>query len=237
MKTQQRRGFSLIELLVVIAIIAILASLLLPALSLAKEKGVRIKCMSNLKQIGLALHIYAGENNNYLPSYGANAGTWLWDIPTKTAQFIVKSGGTRKVLYCPSKSASVKDIDLWWNYSGGYTVTSYAWLIKRNPLFRGPQPLRNSGVSIKDRKYYYERIIDREPSSAEIVVDCVISENSKNFDRIGSGVIDHHSTSHLKPDNLPAGGNILFLDGHTQWRDFRLMKMRTAPGIRPQYWF
>jgi prepilin-type processing-associated H-X9-DG protein len=50
-------------------------------------------------------------------------------------------------------------------------------------------------------------------------------------------VIDHHSTSHLTTDNLPAGGNILFLDGHTQWRDFGLMKIRTAPGIRPEYWF
>ena len=79
MKTKQSRGFTLIELLVVIAI---LASMLLPALSVAKEKGVRIKCMSNLKQIGLAFQIYTGENNQCLPSYGADAGTWLWDIPT-----------------------------------------------------------------------------------------------------------------------------------------------------------
>jgi len=231
------RGFTLIELLVVIAIIAILASMLLPSLSLAKEKGVRIKCMSNQKQIGLALHMYAGENDNYLPSYGADAGTWLWDIPTKTAKFIVESGGSRKVLYCPSKFASVKDIDLWWEFRGGWTVTSYAWLIKRNSLFRGPQPLKAFRLPPEDQKYLYERITDGQPSSAEVVVDCVISENGKNFARINSGVIDYHSTSHLKTDNLPAGGNVLFLDGHTQWRDFRLMKIRTAAGVRPEYWF
>ena len=202
MKAESRRGFTLIELLVVIAIIAILASMLLPALSVAKEKGVRIKCMSNLKQIGLAFQIYAGENNQYLPSYSANAGTWLWDIPTRTAQLIVDSGGTRKVLYCPSRFASVKDIDLWWNFRSGYTVTAYAWLIKRNPLFRGPQPLYDGARGL-DLKFLYERIDDGEPSSAEIVVDCVISENGNNFTRIRSGVIDHHSTCLLYTSPSP----------------------------------
>src|SRR5262245_7436020 len=63
----QRRAFTLIELLVVIAIIAILASMLLPALARAKESSYRIKCVNNIKQFNLALKLYADENDGYYP--------------------------------------------------------------------------------------------------------------------------------------------------------------------------
>ena len=63
----RQRGFTLIELLVVIAIIAILASLLLPAVSRAKSKGQEASCLNNLRQLQLAWAMYAGDHDNTMP--------------------------------------------------------------------------------------------------------------------------------------------------------------------------
>ena len=100
----QERAFTLIELLVVIAIIAILASLLLPALSGAKRRGQQIACVSNLRQLGLALNLYVEDNEGHLPCCAwplPSQGTNVPPLPpiTTTLMPYAKAKG---VFHCPA---------------------------------------------------------------------------------------------------------------------------------------
>jgi len=105
---RQRYGFTLIELLVVIAIIAILAAILFPVFAQAREKARQATCISNMKQVGNALLMYAGDYDETLPwsTSGAQSGwTWYQSVDPYIRTGVGPNGTTRKTFWlCPSFS-------------------------------------------------------------------------------------------------------------------------------------
>lgn len=131
---RRRCGFSLIELLVVMGIIAILASILLPALASAKIKSQAVTCQSNLRQIGIAFQLYLDDYDGAYPNTGDPflwmGRKWRWPLKRYIAlganplggDPMLSTGTGRNVLLCPSDTKSPQ---AWDSTSYAYSMAFY----------------------------------------------------------------------------------------------------------------
>lgn len=233
------RAFTLIELLVVIAIIAILAAMLLPALSRAKEKAHRIRCLNNNRQVALATLIYAGENRDRVPQHTRD-GAWLWDVPRATVDSLTNLGAIREVWYCPSIRASVKAYDpavAWWDFSDKRRIVGGGWIGTR--LDASGRPDAGMQANMTAKEFIIKTTGNTNAAEAELFVDAVLqTASSKRYDDVPSGLTPdgRHRNPHME-GATPAGRNASYLDGHSDWRTFKKLQKRYDPQDRVYWWF
>ena len=196
------RAFTLIELLVVIAIIAILAAILFPVFARAREKARQAACQSNLKQVVMALHMYADDHDETLCYATMGLGAQWMDEPYTwwgvTQPYLRNS----KVLRCPSR----RDITdgcggFEWNATGG--------------TWRGGLPWNGFGFHRQAPFTYHNWFISHsdvsEPASSVILADPGAGEHS---------VSGTAFSAVERPEELPTHhngmGNYAFFDGHVK---------------------
>jgi prepilin-type N-terminal cleavage/methylation domain-containing protein/prepilin-type processing-associated H-X9-DG protein len=218
-------AFTLIELLVVIAIIAILAAMLLPALARAKEKARIAQCKSNEHQLSIATLLYANDNQDKLPDC-QNLGVWVWDVSAYAMTNLLQSAGRQDMFYCPNEYYLYNSAtpNAWEAFTGSstpprpYVVTGYIWMFP-NSQADAALPYFNAVTKTTTPRP------DCGISTTEIINDATIFLNGLSGRRYvglaaaGGSVVQ---SAHLNKAT-PAGGNIMFLDGHVDWRSFTQM--------------
>ena len=226
------RAFTLIELLVVIAIIAILAALLLPALTSAKSRADRILCMSNMRQWGIGLAGYAGDNNSYFPD-NRDGGQVSWcgtNVQTFWAQYLMPIDKNPQqidkfhVLFCPTQK--------WHRFAdqtpsqdyGPQALIGYFYLPFRDPAL----PMNNgrgfnynvSGLQDWILKQKFGGEFQKAPIMMDMKQAMGSAPSPGDNPQVSSWFNSSPNTpyaSHIQSSGEPIGGNFLFEDGRVSW--------------------
>lgn len=177
MQRSSRAGFTLIELLVVIAIIAILAAMLLPALSMAKQKAWRISCVNNLKQINLFMQLYTDDNHDVFPAVTRQTDLTLRLTDWWGTQIIGYSANTnRTVFHCPAVHGPQSENGLTWSWAFNFDYVCYgmnAWFLG---LPSGSQSVTSGGITFTAISNF-KRTAIHSPTDCYVVGDSMPKSN------------------------------------------------------------
>ncbi len=235
MRTRQK-AFTLVELLVVIGIIALLISILLPALSKARNQAVKVQCAAQLRQWGMALANYAGENKGTFPYNGDAVAKWCprggqdisWTssiVLQFVSDYLIKNKSLadlskNNVMFCPLQiyhrdatiayDPKLEDGLLGYFYMPHRNAKSGATILVYNPVSNP------DGVGWVEKKKFAQVY-----KFAPIMSDMLQYDVSRGW---------NYYSSHVGKATTPEGGNFLFEDGHVKWYNFDQIEVGAAGG-------
>ena len=238
---QGEKAFTLIELLVVIGVISVLMAILLPSLRVTKEHARRSVCAKRMNQQYLGMISFAEDHDNQLLGLiPSQYEKYPCDLTVDSAKLLLHYGFHQDQFYCPSNPIQQKYQEELWEYADEveFVHCGYWYIIGDDQ--------RNANVPIsirrKDRKKWVASILEKNASTAELIVDQTFSRTTSSSKRavfhveVGAASMPDQ-TNHMGHQYRPYGGNACFLDGHIQWRPFEDLSARIEIIRNYEYWW